>query len=109
MGSHSSGGGAGGMKKRGWPGQLVVRAAKPQETEPTHPTVRTACRPPGLSSLRDPDNKLSGPPEVPGPSGDAANLSERSAERQALICVENVAVGREQLLQRLLVDLHLQA
>jgi hypothetical protein len=40
----------------GWPGQLVVRAAKPQEV-----------RRPGLArlpSLRDPDNKLSGPPEA---------------------------------------------
>ena len=49
----------------GWPGQLVVRVAQPQEV-----ATRLAVRPePGLSSLRDPDNKLSGPPGKPRSRG----------------------------------------
>ena len=44
----------------GWPGQLVVRAAEPREVRPW--PAGTAAAHPGLLSLRDPDDKSSGPP-----------------------------------------------
>jgi hypothetical protein len=53
---------------RGWPGQQVVRAAQPREASqgaPAKPDSTGSSR--DLLSLRDPDNKLSGPPAVGQP------------------------------------------